>query len=47
MISGKRESEEGVEQLNQQSNGTLGEKEKCKYLRILEENIKQVEMQEK
>ena len=39
---------EGIELYNQESIGTLGEKENCKYLRILEADIiKQTETKEK
>ena len=46
--SGKRHMTEGVELPNQVIIGTLGEKETCKYLGILEaDTIKQVYMKEK
>ena len=48
MKSGERELPEGIQLPNQKNIKTLGEKENCKYLGILEVNtIKQVEMKEK
>ena len=43
----KRETTKGLELLNKERIGTLGEKENYKYVRILEpESHKQVEMKE-
>ena len=48
MKSGKRETTEGIEQPNQVSIRTLGEKEKYMYLGMLEaDTIKQAEMKGK
>ena len=48
MKSGKRHITEVIELTNQEKIRTLGEKETCKYLGILEANtVKQVEMEEK
>ena len=48
MKNGKRHLTDGMNVSNQDKNRTLGEKEKYKYLVILEvEKIKQVEMKEK
>ena len=48
MKSGKRHLTDGMELLNQDKIGTLGEKETYKYLGILEaDTIRQVEMKEK
>ena len=48
MKSGKRHQPDGMELPNQNKIRTLGEKETCKYLGILEaDTIKQVEMKEK
>ena len=47
MKSGKRHMSEGMELPNQENIRTLGEKETYKYLRILEADIKQAEMNEK
>ena len=47
MISGKRETTEGIEQPNQERIRTLGEKEHYKYLGILEvDTIKRAEIKE-
>ena len=46
--SEKRERKEGKELTNPKGIRTMGEKENCKYLRILEvDTIKQAEMKEK
>ena len=46
--TGKRQKAEGIEQPDKERIRTLGEKETCKHLRILEvDTIKQVEMKEK
>ena len=48
MKSKKKETTEGIDQLNQESTRTLGENENCMYLGLMKAvNIKQAERKEK